>query len=317
MDVLSFGSIITDVIAYSKQIKVKKLGKKKQFALDYGTKIQANFLETDFGGSALNIAYGIASLGKKSGIIGAVGNDEFGRSLLNFLNQAGVNVDGIQIIDKPTGKSVVLIGEDNERTIIIYRGANDFIDAKKITKEYVNLFRYFVFTSVVGEKSIEALYRAYKYAKECGLFIVANPSAAMIKERKRDLSELMKNSHIAIMNEEEAKLLTKKELPNSLQAIKDMGPETVVITRGNRGCIAMHGTKIYQQKAYKVKVVDTTGAGDAFTAAFLYSLLRKDALTYALKFACVCASLNIQTVGAVKNFPNENDILKIIGERCV
>ncbi|MEM5799799.1 MAG: carbohydrate kinase family protein [Candidatus Aenigmatarchaeota archaeon] len=317
MDVLSFGSIIADVIVSSKQIKVQKLKNKKQFVLDYGTKIEASFLETTFGGSAHNIAYGIASLGKRSGLIGAVGNDEFGQALLNSLKQSNVNVDGIQVLEKPTGKSVVLIGEDSERTIIIYRGANDFIDARKISKEYVNMFRYFVFTSVLGEKSIEALYKAFKYAKECGLTLIANPSAAMIRERKKDLLELIKDSHIAIMNEEEAKLLTKKELPKSLQSIKDLGPDTVVITRGNKGCVAIHGTKFYEQKAYRVKVVDTTGAGDAFTSAFIFSLLRKDAMTYALKFASVCASLNVRSIGAVKNFPTENDILKVIGEKNV
>ncbi|MEM5799175.1 MAG: carbohydrate kinase family protein [Candidatus Aenigmatarchaeota archaeon] len=317
MDVLSFGSIIADVIVSSKKIKVQKLKNKKQFVLDYGTKIEASFLESSFGGSAHNIAYGVASLGKKSGLIGAVGKDEFGQALLNSLRYMNVNIDEIQVLDKPTGKSVVLIGEDNERTIIIYRGANDFIDARQISKEYVNMFRYFVFTSVLSEKSIEALYKAFKYAKQCGLALVANPSTAMIKERKKDLLELIKDSHIAIMNEEEAKLLTKKDLPKSLQAIKDLGPDTVVITRGNKGCIAMHGAKAYEQKAYKVKVVDTTGAGDAFTSAFIYSLLRKDSMTYALKFASVCASLNVKSIGAVKSFPSENDILKVIGEKNV
>ncbi len=119
------------------------------------------------------------------------------------------------------------------------------------------------------------------------------------------------------MNEEEAEMLTKKKLPKSLEAIKDFGPDTVIVTRGSKGCLAIHGNKLYEQKAYRVKVVDTTGAGDAFTAAFIYSLLRKDAMTFALKFASVCASLNVKSFGAVKNFPTENDILKVIGEKNV
>jgi len=317
MDVLAFGSIISDIIVSSKQIKVQSIKGKKQFVLDYGTKLDASFFETDFGGSAHNIAYGIASLGKKSGLIGAVGNDEFGKATIESLMEAGVNTDGIQIAEKQTGKSVVLIGEDNERTIIIFRGANDFVDSKKISKDYINLFRYFVFTSVLSDKSVDALFKAFNYAKKSGLTLVANPSAAMIRARKKDLLELIEQSHIAIMNEEEAKLLTKKDLPKSLQTIKDLGPDTVVVTRGSKGCVAMHGIKTYEQKAYRVKVLDTTGAGDAFTAAFIYSLLRKDSMTYALKFASVCASLNVKSVGAVKNFPSENDILKVIGEKNV
>jgi sugar/nucleoside kinase (ribokinase family) len=79
----------------------------------------------------------------------------------------------------------------------------------------------------------------------------------------------------------------------------------------------MHGNRIYQQKALKTRVVDTTGAGDAFTAGFIHSMLRKDSMEYVLKFASVCSSLNIKSVGAVKNFPTENDIIKVIGERNV
>jgi len=139
----------------------------------------------------------------------------------------------------------------------------------------------------------------------------------MIRKNKKHLLQLLTRCRMAIMNEDEACLLTGKKTPKSLEAIKNLGPDTVVVTQGSKGCMVMHGSHVYRQKSFKTKVVDTTGAGDAFTAGFIHSMLRKDSMEYALKFASACASLNIKNIGAVKNFPTENDIIKVIGERNV
>ncbi|MBU5689768.1 MAG: carbohydrate kinase family protein [Candidatus Aenigmatarchaeota archaeon] len=317
MDVLSFGSILSDILVKSNTVKKTTIKGKEYFYVKYGSKIDADKFEIAFGGSAHNVAYGITSLGRRSGIIGCVGNDEFGKSIVKSLEIAGVDTNGIQYSNKPTGKSVVIIGEDNERTILIHRGANDYIDQKKISKEYINLFKYFVFTSVVSDDSIKALDKSLKYALQSSLTVVANPSASMIVKRKKEFMEFLKRSRIAIMNEEEANILTRKKIPKSLEEIKELGPDTVVVTRGRNGCVAMHGKKLYEQKGFRVKVLDTTGAGDAFTAGFLNSIIRKDSIEYALKYATVCSALNVKSFGAVTNFPSENDIMKIIGDKNV
>ena len=317
MDVLSFGSILSDILVKSNKIKKISIKKKEYFYMNYGSKIEADRFETNFGGSAHNIAYGIAFLGKKSGLIGCIGDDEFGKSILRSLELAGVDINGIQISKKPTGKSVVLVGEDNERTIIIFRGANDYIDQKKISKEYINMFRYFVFTSVIGDESIKALDKSIKYALQSDLIVIANPSSSMIVNRKKDFMRFLEKSRIAIMNEEEAMLITGKKIPKCLDLIKNLGPDTVVITRGKKGCIAIHGRKIYEQKGFNVKTIDTTGAGDAFTAGFLNSIIRRDSIEYALKYATVCSALNVKSFGAVTNFPSENEIMRVIGGKNV
>ncbi|MEO0281733.1 MAG: carbohydrate kinase family protein [candidate division WOR-3 bacterium] len=317
MDVLAFGSVLSDILVKSNNVKKTKIKGKDYFFMKYGSKIETDRFEVTFGGSAHNIAYGIASLGRRSGLIGCIGDDEFGRSIVKSLELAGVDINGLQYSKKPTGKSVVIIGEDNERTIMIYRGANDYIDQKNISKEYINLFRYFVFTSVTGEDSIKALDKSIRFALQSNLTVVANPSASMIVKRKKDFINFLQRSRIAIMNEEEAKLLTGKKIPKSLDAIRDLGPDTVVVTRSKYGCIAMHGKKIYEQKGFRVKALDTTGAGDAFTAGFLNSIIRKDSIEYALKYATVCSALNVKSFGAVTNFPSENDIMKVIGGKNV
>ncbi len=192
MDVLAFGSVISDVLVKSKQVKVKQEKGKKYFFINYGSKIEAENIEATFGGSAHNIAYGIASLGKKSGLIGCIGKDEYGEAILNSLKQIGVNTDGVQQTEMPTGKSIVIIGEDNERTIIIFRGANDYIDAKKLSKEYINLFRYFVFTSVTSEKSINALDKALRFAKQSGLNNSCKPKRQYDKGKKKGFDRIFR-----------------------------------------------------------------------------------------------------------------------------
>jgi len=317
MDVLIFGSIIADITVFANNVKKIKAGKKSYFGLDYGSKIDVEKIEINCGGSAHNIAYGLAKMEKKVGIIGKIGNDVFGDKIFSELKVMNVDVTYVLRDKYPTGTSIVIIGEDKDRTILIYRGANDFIDSQQVNKEYINNFKWFVFTSVTGQKSLSSLFKAVKFAKKQGLKILANPSIAMIKERKKELKELIKMSDVVVMNEEEIKSLTGFDLTKSLKILRSLGPDLIVVTKGSEGVVAFHNNKIYEQKSYKVRKVDTTGAGDAFTVGLLHSLIRKDSLEYALKFGCACAALNIKSYGAVKNFPTEDDIIKMIGERNV
>lgn len=317
MDAIIFGSIICDITIFEKEIKKTRIGKRNYLILEYGSKLDINKLEFNNGGSGHNIAYGLAKLERKVGLIGCIGNDIFGEKIFNDLNSIGVETSYVKKINKPTGLSIILIGKDGERSILISRGANDYIEPKQIDKDYISNSKFFVFTSVVGKKSISALSRGIKYAKRADVRIVANPSESMIKSQNNTLKKFIKLSDIVIMNEKEATLLTNKKSDSALLSIKNMGPSIVVITRGENGVIAIQNKNQYIQKSYDVIRKDTTGAGDAFTTGFLHSLMRKDSFEYALKFGCACSAINIQSYGAVKDFPTEDDIIKMIGEKNV
>lgn len=318
MDALVFGSVIADITVFANNVKKIKVGRKNYFGLDYGSKTEINKMEIGGGGSGHNVAYGLTKMERKVGLMGSVGNDVFSYRLFFGLKKIGIDTKYLINTKKyHTGVSIVIIGKDNERSILISNGANDFLNAY-VDDEYINNFRWFIFTSVVGDKPLETLERTIKVAKRKRLKIVANPSIRMVKSRKRQLIEMMKMSDIAIMNEEEAMTLTgKKEVTACLRSIRSIGPTTVVITLGGKGVVALQDDRIYKQKAYAVKAVDTTGAGDAFTVGFMHSLMRRDSIEYALKFGCACSALNVKSYGAVKAFPKEDDIIKMIGESNV
>lgn len=311
MDAVVFGSIIMDTIIYSSKVKKIEHKSKKYFGLDYGSKIEIDKLEFDPGGSGHNVAVGLSKLGRKVGLIGKIGNDIFGNMIINSIKKSKIDAKYVKKTNTITGASFVVIGESKERSILINRGANDFVDVRDINENYIKKFKWFVFTSVLGKKSIKALKKAVNIARKNKLKIVANPSISMIKNKKSEINQLIGKSDIIIMNEEEASQITRsKKINEMLLGLNKMGPSIVVITLGKRGVVAFDGKKKYRQKAYRVKVIDTTGAGDCFTAGFLHSLMKNNDIKYALKFGVATAALNLKTYGAVKNFPSETKINK-------
>jgi ribokinase len=312
MDALIFGSIIMDVIVYSDKVKSVNSKGKKYLGLDYGSKIEIDKLNFSSGGSGHNIAIGLARLGRKVSLIGSIGKDVFGKEIVNELKKNKVDLNFVSEIKETTGSSLVVIGKNKERSILINRGANNFVSSIGINENNIKKFRWFVFTSVIGNKSITVLKKAVDIAKKHNIKVVANPSISMIKYKRKELKGLVKKSDIIIVNEEEAfELSGTNKVDKALIKLRKIGPSIVVITLGKKGVVGFDGKNKYRQKTYKVRVSDTTGAGDCFTAGFLHSLMKNNDIKRALKFGAATAALNLKTYGAVNNFPSENEINKL------
>jgi sugar/nucleoside kinase (ribokinase family) len=212
-----------------------------------------------------------------------------------------------------TGYSTVLIGPEGDRTIMIYRGANNFIDPDDIKMKNFKNYKAFLFTSITGEKSLEAHEKAVRYAEKKNLTIIANPSITMIRRREDGLQKMIKKSNIIIMNEEEALRFTRSR--KILTAIEKLiiGKELVVVTMGERGVVAFDGTKKYRQHAFNTRVTDATGAGDAFTSGFIMCYLQKMAIPQCLRFGAANSALLMQNFGATNNYPTKTNIIRKMG----
>ncbi|OGI15634.1 hypothetical protein A3K63_04345 [Candidatus Micrarchaeota archaeon RBG_16_49_10] len=309
MDLIAMGSLIVDATIVSASIRT--LG--NQLYLKKGSKAEIDKLEFSLGGSAHNIAFGASRLGLKTGIIGCVGYDSFGKSIVERLRKEGVDTRLLKrAATKMTGYSTVLIGPDGDRSILVYRGANDLIDSSDITEKYFSGSRAFLFTSLTGDRSVKALQKAVRVAERKRMTIIANPSINMIAKRRDELEELVQASNIVIMNEEEALEYTKS---SHLTAALDklvVGNELVVVTLGERGSITFDGSRKYKQKAFKSRVLDATGAGDAFAAAFVRCYLKGLDIPYSLKFASSTSSLVLRSYGATNNFPSKVQIMELM-----
>lgn len=303
------GSLIIDATVVSDS--VHSLG--KQFYLKKGSKIEIDKLQFNLGGSAYNIAFGASRLGLDVGVIGAVGYDSFGKSIFESLRRENVDDWFVKkTATRMTGYSTVIVGPDGERTIMVYRGANDMIDPDDIKMKYIGNSKAFLFTSITGEKSIEALRKAVKYAEKKKLTIIANPSINMIKKRREELSEIIKTSKIIIMNEEEAlSLSSSRKISTALDKLI-VGRELVVVTMGSKGAIAFDGFNTYKQDAFKTRLLDATGAGDAFTAGFVRCYLKKRPIPLCLEFGVATASLVMSNYGATNNYPTKTNIIRLM-----
>lgn len=252
-------------------------------------------------GGTANVAVWLSRFGVKSCFFGKVGNDIFGHFFKkDLLNE---NVTDLTVVGKnlQTGICICMVNKSGERSMLVNRGANDFLKIKdinvyfhKISKADAIYFTGYSLISKVTAKSIK-----YLIKKISGNRVICfNPGSYNIINDEH--KEIIKNyCDILILNLEEAQILTKlKEVKSILENLEKL-VEVLVLTMGGKGCIVSKEGKRIKIPALKVeKVIDTTGAGDAFSAGFLKGFVRGSKLSECAKMGHKVASTAIQRFGA-------------------
>lgn len=306
--VLVVGGIIIDLIARSKKFQVVN----DNICFPFDSKITLDELKQDIGGSAHNLAANLAKLGTETYILGSVGKGDFGEEALKNLRVHGVNTKYVTLKEGSTGMSLVFL-HNGEKTILTSRGANEFLGEKDLHEEIFKKIETLILTSLVSPDNMDLMKKAIRVAKERDVSIVMNPSMSMVTHRPEELKYAMKNSRVIIMNGKESILITGKEDVNSaIKALKSYGAETVIVTQDVKGSLVAEGEEIFRVPAYKVKVIDTTGGGDSFTAGFVHAKFSGYSTEEAVKFASAVAALNIITPGASTDLPKEKDVVEFM-----
>ena len=286
----------------------------------------AESFSTGCGGKGANQAVAAARLSKLSSgerlanveIIGAVGVDDFGRSLKRNLSADGVNVSKVKEIEGvATGTATILVEkETGENRILVAAGANNHVVSKLDDGG-----RYGGVLLCQLECPLDSVLSHMKAAKLSGSIVLLNPAPATQLS-----SEFFTNTDYLILNESEAALLSRSELTHpfpdaQLEAITqqliEKGVQVVVITLGGEG--SYYGTAqgaSGRVRAEKVKVVDTTAAGDTFVGAFAVriALSRSESnvtesnIRNAMEFGTVASALTVQKAGAQDSIPRLADI---------
>ena len=314
MEIVVLGSAVVDAIIHTKMLPKFKKGRKYYLGFPYGSKTEIEELEFDVGGSGHNIAVSLSKLKNKVGLITAIGNDPNGILISVNLKKEGVDTKYLKKISgRMSGFSQIFITPDGEKSLLTYRGVNDDLTPEDINEDYFKGIKWFIFTSVLSEKSIEAVRKCINLTIKNGGKVLSNPSINMVRYRKRELMELIENSDIVVMNREELYELTGKSNEKmGLKWLAKLGVKMAIVTLDKRGIIAFDGKKFYKKPSINVKVVDTTGAGDTFTAGFIHWLIKNGSFEQALEFGNSTAALNIMSVGAAKNLPSEDEILNLM-----
>ena len=296
MKVLAAGALLVDQIA-----KVERFP-------DEDDEVFVPQLDILSGGSAANFAVLCSRLGSEVGFMGKVGKDYFGGLMVRDLIKEGINIDGIVHSDSPTGMVFVAVNPKGERMMFAYSGAANELDKLDISTPYLAKYHHLHMADLENIEFLEFLASKFHGTISLG-------AGALIAEKGPRAENLIGSVNILLCSQEEAlKLSRERELNRALKKLHSFGPKLVVITRGEDGSMAFDGEKTYIEDAIRVNVVDTTGAGDAFAAGFLYKYLQTENIRESLLHGNATAAVTIQGFGARTALQSIDQIKKLLGE---
>jgi len=252
------------------------------------------------GGSAANTIFGLAKLGNKVGFIGKVNNDEFGKKYEKGLIDE--NIDFIFSKKKEnlaTGTCLILITPDSERTMCTFLGIAGKINEKdinidKIKNSEISFLEGYLWDKGEPKKAFD------KVISNSNLSAMSLSDIFCVERHKESFLNLIRNKlDIIFANEGEIMaIINAKKFDDVISFSKEIN-KLIVITRGEKGSVAINGTKITECSAEKnLKIIDLTGAGDLFAAGFLHSYMKKDSIKDCLLNATKLSSIIIQKYGA-------------------
>jgi ribokinase len=297
-DVIGFGALNVDML-----FKVERLAgaEEESFIEDYTEAC---------GGSAANTVVGLARLGCRVGFIGKVADDREGKLQLDCFRTEGVNTDGVIVASK--GKSGAVMGfvdRKGARALYINSGVNDNIEPREIKWEYVSQTNFLHLSSFVGEKSFRAQKKLLGSLPDT-VKVSFDPGSVYAQKGFAAVEPIIRSSYVMMPNALELELLTgETEIPKGAAQLIEMGVQIVAVKLGEKGCYVTNGQEKKTIQPYKVKAVDTTGAGDAFNAGFLYGLLHDKPLTECGRIGNYVAAQSVTKMGARAGLPSEKELM--------
>ena len=276
-----------------------------------GETIRGDDLATIPGGKGANQAVAAARLGGQVAMLGCVGADAFGSMLIENLKQN--HVDTRRVLrdgSAATGTAIIVVDANGENSIILSPGANGKIKKGDIEPAVLQGARVLL---LQFEIPMEAVVHAARLAKERRVKVIVNPAPA------HDMpDELLKCADYLLPNETELALLTGKDtkdkasLEAAAQLLVKRGAKNVIVTLGPRGALITTRLSKKYVPTYKVKPVDTTGAGDAFIGGLAFALVRRQSLQDAVQYGCACGALATTKFGAQPSLPTADEVRKLM-----
>ena len=290
--------------------------KKECIAYPVGSKILMKELLLTTGGGGTNTAVALARLGHKVAFLGKVGSKYNSSRVIMELKKEKVNTS--LIVRSKTGRtgySIVLDSKKHDRTILAFKGSNNDLSFREIKLKKLKT-RWFYFSTMMGE-SFRTLEKLADYASKNNIKIAFNISSYLAKKGKVFLGKILKKIDILILNMEEASLLSGKrdKVGNLLKKLSKLGPKIVAITDGKKGAYAYDGKYVYYGRPHNIKIVETTGAGDAFGSSFLSGIIKKDDIKFEMGLGMTNAESVIQHHGAKEILLTYNEALKAMKRR--
>ena len=264
------------------------------------------------GGSAVNVAIDASRLGLKTAVIAKIGFDSFGRIIVDELLKEGVDVSGLRISSRGgTGFTIVAIDRNGDIAMYGFKGAAEELEPSEVDAEIIMNSRYVHIASLRIDTTIKAI----EIAKNAGAKISWDPGRVLAKKGLKELEKVIKSVDMVLANKYEVAAITGLDVEKyreSAKILKDMGPELIIVKLGSKGVYVLGKDIDEEVPALKVdRVVDTTGAGDAFAAGLIAGIVKGYSIKKAVIYANAVAALKITKLGS-HEAPTHKEVVEYI-----
>jgi fructokinase len=305
IDILCVGEVLVDFIGHQEGVLISE------------TRDYHRYL----GGSPTNVAMNSTRLGLNTIMVATVGNDGFGTYIAERLGDVGVNTDHLNILEDKSTSVIFVSRSDGTPDFIPYRSADCCIYEEQISSETLantTIFHTTCFALSKNPAQKTILKKAQEaYNLGCKLSIDVNYARKLWKSQKKAFKVIKtycQFNPLIKISEDDMLRLFEKELPHEeiFQFFHDQGADTVCLTLGSKGVkLSQKGEKVIEMPAIKIdKVMDTTGAGDAFWSGFLFAYIKEKSIQECLDIALKLAALKLQNVGRLPD--NINILSKLL-----
>ena len=276
------------------------------------TIIGSNFKEVP-GGKGANQAVAMTRLNGNVSMIGKVGEDGFGQTLINSLKNDKVDTTYIQTSKGATGVALITVVKNAQNSIVVSPGANFEVKEDDIDNN-IEAIKNSDIVVLHLETPLNTIKYALNKAKELNKYTILNPAPAV----KLD-DEIIKNVDLLTPNETELEIIsgvsieTEEDIQKAAQIMIEKGVKELIVTLGSKGSLYINKEKSMFKKAYKVEAVDTTAAGDSYTGALAVALSQDKNIEDAMDFASKVGALSVLKEGAQSSLPTLEDVKNFRG----
>ncbi|UCG44813.1 MAG: carbohydrate kinase family protein [Candidatus Bathyarchaeota archaeon] len=304
-DIVCIGHVLYDIRCY-----VNNFPSPDKLAVIMGR------LKSGIGGSTANSAVAASKLGLECGIIGKIGFDEYGWSVIQSFRDYGINMDHVLVdFSNPTGVSLITVDKDGTPEFVQMIGASEPISPEEIRPEYIGTSKHLHMTGL----NMEALIKSSQIAKDYGKTVSFDPGRKKSDLGYKVLLPILENVDILLVNQSEAKILLGAEKDAEITGVmkklrERIGKHKIFVAKGGYRNLHVYSPEgDFSISPFNVKVVDTIGAGDAFDGSFITAFLRGESCEDAAIYGAACGSLKCECEGA-QSGPNKEKLEAFVKE---
>ncbi len=278
-----------------------------------GPVVRGSHYTCSFGGRGANQAIAVSRLGVMTYLVGCVGDDDFGKALINHLSETAVKIQGIKVSEGSSALAILAVSEDGEfRVLSFVEGVNSDVGGEDLER-FIRLMEGSCVALFQLGYSVSVILPAAKAAKANGVVTILDPAPIL-----SDITDLYSSIDIITPNQQEAETLVgfrvhdPRTSSKAADVLHQLGARAVIIKLGEQGAYCSTSSERVFIPAFRVKAIDTVGAGDAFNGALAAGLAHGLSIKDAAIWASAAGAISVTKVGAQPGMPDLQSLIAFI-----